>query len=165
MDLFSFPAFCLNIRLCQIQMHRHGLRKVLTDCLQSQAFQCAPCLLWYLSACWRAAIKASPGISQVENAKFSLSGKKKYFLCVYCSLWEGVWLHFASFCFAVSAWQVKVMLCSFSTCLIWLCSTDRMKSWFACQPASSCYLSLHRSLPVSLQKRFWQICCSYIKSS
>lgn len=45
---------------------------------------------------------------------------------------------FASFCFAVSACLVKKMLCSYSTCLLRLCSTDKMKSWFACCPVSSC---------------------------
>ena len=93
--------------------------------------------------------KASSGIPQVENAKFSLSGWYKYFLCVYCPLCRCCNMcyavFFAGFCSAVSVRPVK-SLYSYSTCLLGFCSTGRMESWFACSPLSSCSPSLYRRL-------------------
>lgn len=50
------------------------------------------------------------------------------------------------FCFAVSVCLVKEILCSYSTCLVWLCSADKMKSWFACSLVSFCCLLFYRKL-------------------
>lgn len=121
-------------------LRHHGLRKVLIEYLQSQGIAE---LFSVLSAVisvnmLKGRYKASSGIPQVENTKFFLSGYK-YFLCVDCPLYKGCnfcfMVFFTSFCcFAVSVCLVKVILCSYYTCLVWFCSADKMKSWFACSP-------------------------------
>lgn len=118
------------------------------------ALQRAPCLLWYLSACWRAAIRRplgslrwrKPNSPCQASINISFVFIVHYARAVSCGF-------FASFCFAVSA--CLAMLCSYSTCLVGLCSTDKMKSWFACSPVSSRSLSLYRRLSgLSATKEF-----------
>lgn len=127
MDLSSVLLLCSNIRLCQIQIPSHcGLRRVRTDYLQSQGSK--ELTVGALSAVisvnmLKGRYKASSGIPQVENAKFSLSGRYKYFLCVYCPLCRGCnmyWVVFFTVCFVL---LVKEILCSCS-CLVMLCWQD-----------------------------------------
>lgn len=59
----------------------------------------------------RGRYKASSGIPQVENAKFSLSGEYKYFLSVYCPLCRRCNMYWVVF-FAV--FFVVVLFCCFS---------------------------------------------------
>lgn len=109
MNFSSALAFCVNIRLCQLQCSgNHGLRKDLIEYLHSQgtaelfSVLSAVISVNMLKGCY----KASSGIPQVENTKFFLSGYK-YFLCVDCPLYKGCNLCFMVFftsfcCFAVS---------------------------------------------------------------
>lgn len=65
--------------------------------------------------------KASSGISQVENAKFSLSAWYKYFLCVYCSLckgWNMCWACFLLVCVLLCQ-SVYLRRCCVVTPLVW----------------------------------------------
>lgn len=125
-----------------------------------RAFQRAPCLLWYLSTCWRAAIRHPLGSLRWRMPNCPCQASINIFFVFIVHYERAVTCFglcfFASFCFSVSVCVVKVMLCSYSTCLVWLCSTDKMKSWFACSPASFFhFLSLYRRLSGLYAKWFF----------
>lgn len=78
------------------------------------AFQWAPCLLWYLSTCWRDVTRRPLGSLRWRISNSSCQASINI-PSVYCPLCMGCnmccTVFFAPFGFAVSVWLVEAMLC------------------------------------------------------
>lgn len=145
------------------------------DCLfkvprKQGAFQRAPCLLWYLSACWKAAARRPLGSLRwrIPNSPCQASINISFVLIVHyardvtcvplcCFCW------FLFCCFSLSGWRNVVKLLHPSGLVVVVyCFWDKIQSWFACSPLSPCSLSMHRRVPGLSAKLILSLTCSQV---
>lgn len=121
------PAFDYDIQilrqwgLSKIKLSIYGPKEV--RCFSADALS-AVISVSMLKGCY----KASSGIPQVENAKFFLSGKYKYFLCVYCPLCKDY-----NMCWAVCMSPLLFLL-PFQSVWSRRCTVVTPPVWSGCSP-------------------------------